>query len=697
MNNTATHQKVAADHLKRDAYLYVRQSTIRQVLENTESTKRQYALRQRAAALGWPRERIIVIDEDQGHSGASSGDRTGFQQLVAEVGVGHAGIVLGLEVSRLARNNADWHRLLEICALTETLILDEDGIYDPTQFNDRLLLGLKGTMSEAELHVLGARLRGGIENKARRGELKMALPIGLVYDAQDRVVLEPDRQVQQAIHTLFQVYERTGSAYATVKYFDDHNLSFPCRPRSGFNKGQLIWGPLVHPRVLGVLHNPRYTGAFVFGRTKVRKTADGRITQPMLPQDQWHTLLPDTHPGYITWEQYQRNQQRLRESSQAHGEDRRRSPPGEGPALLQGMILCGVCGKRMTVRYHSRKKGLRPHYVCQRSIAHCRPICQSIGGAGIDEAVGELLIRMVEPVALDVALAVQEELQSRIEETDQLRRQQVERARYEAELARHRFMQVAPDNRLVADSLEADWNEKLRGLAEAEEQYEQQCQADRAVIDEESKARVLSLAADFPKLWRDPQTPDRERKRMVRLLIEDVTLIQTEQITAHVRFKGGATRTLTLPRPLSWGAARKTSPEVLATIDRLLDDHTDAQIAEELNRRGLRSGGGCVFTPLLAGNVRRHYRLKSRYERLREKGLLTLPEIAQELGVSRDTIKNWWRRGVVRGYVYNDNNQCLYEPVGEDKPVKCQGSDLSKRRRFPEITSAHTHEVQYGT
>jgi DNA invertase Pin-like site-specific DNA recombinase len=678
--------------------LYVRQSTIRQVIENTESTKRQYALRQRAVALGWPKERIIVIDEDQGHSGASSGDRQGFQQLVAEVGIGHAGIVLGLEVSRLARNNSDWHRLLEICALTATLILDEDGVYDPTHFNDRLLLGLKGTMSEAELHVLGARLRGGIENKAGRGELKMALPVGLVYDAQERVVLDPDRQVQQAIHTLFQVYERTGSACATVKYFNNHNLLFPRRPRSGPNKGQLLWGPLVHPQVLAVLHNPRYAGAFVFGRTKLRKTADGRVTQPMLPQDQWHTLLPDTHPGYITWEQFQQNQQRLLESAQAHGQDRRKSPPGEGPALLQGMVLCGVCGQRMTVRYHARKRGLRPRYVCQRQgIAHGKRICQSILGAGTDQAVGELLIQMVEPMALEVALAVQEELQSRLDEADKLRKQQVERARYEADLARNRFMQVAPDNRLVADSLEADWNEKLRALDEAEEQYEQQCQADRALIDEESKAQVLSLAADFPRLWRDPQTPERERKRMVRLLIEDVTLIQAERITAHARFKGGTTRTLTLPRALSWGEARKTSPEVLATIDQLLDECTDAQIAAELNRRGLRSGGGCVFTPLLAGNVRRHYRLKSRYERLREKGMLTLSEIAEQLGVSTGTIKIWRRHGLVRGYACNDQNHCLYEPVGEDKPVKCQGRELSQRRRYPEITPAHTHEVQYGT
>ncbi len=263
----AVHQKVTASHLRRDAYLYVRQSTVRQVFENTESTQRQYALRERAVALGWPIERVIVIDSDQGQSGSSSTDREGFQRLVGEVGMGRAGIVLGLEVSRLARNSSDWHRLLEICALTDTLILDEDGIYSPSDFNDRLLLGLKGTMSEAELHVLRARLRGGILNQARRGALRTPLPVGLVYDPTGNVVLDPDSQVQQSIRHLFETFERTGSASATVKHFRKQGLRFPRRPRSGPHKGELLWEALWHCRVLRVLHNPRYAGAFFFGRS----------------------------------------------------------------------------------------------------------------------------------------------------------------------------------------------------------------------------------------------------------------------------------------------------------------------------------------------------------------------------------------------------------------------------------------------
>ena len=697
MNDHYT-QKITASHLKRDAYLYIRQSTIRQVFENTESTRRQYALRQRAVSLGWPVERVIVIDSDLGKSGASGVDREGFKTLVSEVGLGHAGIVLGLEVSRLARNSTDWHRLLEICALSDTLILDEDGLYDPSHFNDRLLLGLKGTMSEAELHVLRARLQGGIRNKARRGELKSPLPVGLEYDQQDHVVLNPDRQVQQALRTVFQTYERAGSACAVVKFFREQNLLFPRRLRRGPNKGQLVWGPLGHTRVLQTLHNPRYAGAFVYGRFRMRKNSSGRHSVQKLPQDQWHTLLPDTHPGYITWEQFQQNQQRFREYAQAYGLDRRKSPPGQGPALLQGLVICGICGQRMTVRYHKRKGRLDTNYLCQRhGIEYAQPICQSVPGAGIDQAIGELLVRMIEPVTLEVALTVQQELQSRLEEADQLRHQQVERARYEADLAQNRYMQVDPNNRLVADSLEADWNQKLRALTQAQEQYEQQCQADRAVFDEQNKARVLSLAADFPKLWHDSQTPDRERKRMVRLLIEDVTLIKAKQITAHVRFKGGSTQTLTLSIPLSAGEARRTSDDVIGEIDQMLDHHTDAQIASRLNQRGLRSGTGAEFTSRIVSRIRRNYQLKGRHDRLRDAGMLSLAEIAKQLSVTPGTIKMWRDHGLLRAHDYNSKGECLYEPVNGSGPVKSQGQKLSERRRFPEVSSNRTNEVQHAT
>jgi DNA invertase Pin-like site-specific DNA recombinase len=680
--NCDGHQKVKASHLQRDAYLYVRQSTLRQVLENTESTQRQYALRQQAVALGWPTERVVVIDSDLGQSGASIADREGFQKLVTEVSLGRAGIVLGLEVSRLARNNADWHRLLEICALSDTLILDEDGLYDPSHYNDRLLLGLKGTMSEAELHVLRARLQGGVENKARRGELKMRLPTGLVYDEQDRVVLDPDRQVQQTFFTFFDTFQRTGTACATVRYFRKQGLMLPQRLRLGPKKGEVVWMAPTHIRTLQILHNPRYAGAFCRGRTHSHKDMEGRTHRHQVAQEKWAVVLPDSHPGYISWEQFQRNQQRLRENAHAHGEDRRRSPPGEGPALLQGITICGICGQRMTVRYHSRTAGLTPTYVCQREgIRRAEPVCQSIPGSQIDQAISQLLLEMITPVTLDVALDVQRQLLTQLHQADQLRKQQVERARYESDLAQQRYMQVDPNNRLVADALEADWNAKLRALDEAQRHYEQQREADRATLDEQQRQKIRDLATDFPSLWRDKKTPDRERKRMVRLLIEDVTLIKGAQLDVHVRLRGGATRSLTMPVPQPSYEGWKTDPEVIAVIDQLLGEHTTSEVATQLNSRGLSSGKGGGFTSLTVTRICRSYGLTNRYQRLREAGMLSRDEIAPQLGVTAGTVTLWRRHGLVTAHAYGKANY-LYEPLGEEKPLKCQGRKLSDPRRL---------------
>ena len=549
--NADVSQTVTASHLTRDAYLYVRQSTVRQVFENTESTQRPYGLRQRAVALGWSPERVIVIDTDLGQSGASAADRTGFQRLVADVGMGRAGIVLGLEVSRLARNSTDWHRLLEICALTDTLILDEDGLYDPAHFNDRLLLGLKGTMSEAELHVLRARLRGGILNKARRGELRGHLPIGFVYTPDGRVALDPDTQVQESVRLLFQTFFRTGAAHATVKYFRDQRLLFPIRLAAGTRKGELAWTPLGLGRAVHLLHNPWYAGAYAFGRHRWRKQPDGRTRRERVPREQWHALLRDAHPGYISWEEHEYIEHQLQAGTKALGWERRQGPPREGPALLQGHVVCGRCGSRMPIRYRPRRGGpLVPDYVCPgRGRGYAEPLCQSILGTEIDAAVGKLLVDAVTPKALALTLAVPHEIQTRLDEADRTRRRQVERAQYEADHARYRYMQVDPANRLVAESLEADWNGTLRALAEAQAEYERQRTADRVAADPEHRARILALAVDFPAVWRDPNTPQRERKRMLALLIEDVTLLRQRQVTAHVCFRRGATTTLTLPRP----------------------------------------------------------------------------------------------------------------------------------------------------
>jgi DNA invertase Pin-like site-specific DNA recombinase len=673
--------KVTASHLARTAYLYVRQSTLRQVINNTESTTRQYALRQRAVALGWPANQIVTIDSDQGQSGASAADREGFQHLVAEVGMGHAGIVLGLEVSRLARNNADWHRLLEICALSDTLICDEDGLYDPSDFNDRLLLGLKGTMSEAELHFIRARLRGGQLSKARRGELPMALPVGLVTDPAGKVVLDPDAGVQHAIGHLFATFARTGSARAVVQAFNAEGLLFPARVRFGPHKGELAWMPLKHWRVLRTLHNPRYAGAFVYGRRRERKTADGKTFHETLPRDQWTALIPDAHPGYITWETFEHNQALLAANAQAYSNERSAGPAREGPALLQGLAVCGRCGRRMTVRYHQRRGIEVPDYQCVgESIQAGAPRCLTVPGGGVDVAIGQLLLDTVTPLALDVALTVQAELEARTDEADALRRSHVERARHRAELARRRYLAVDPDNRLVADSLEADWNDVLRELQAAQDDYQRAATAATALNDEH-KTRIRALAGDFPALWSDPATPQRERKRMARLLIDDVTLAKTDQIHLHVRFRGGQTTSLTIPIPPTGWKARQTDPGTFTLLDRFLDHHTDAETAEALNAAGHRSGEDKAFTRLIVLHLRRAHQLPSHGDRLRARGLLTMDEIADRLGVHRSTIKAWHRAGLLVSHKANDKNERLYEPPvpGDPRLVKRMGSRLAKR------------------
>jgi DNA invertase Pin-like site-specific DNA recombinase len=681
--NREQHQKVTPHHLKRAALLYVRQSTMRQVFENTESTKRQYALRERAVTLGWPRGEIVVVDGDLGHTATSAGDREGFERVVIEVGMGRVGIVLGLEVSRLARNSSDWHRLLEICALADTLILDEDGVYNPKEFNDRLLLGLKGQMSEAEIYVMKARLHGGILSKALRGELQVPLPTGLVYDTQNRVQLDPDKQVQESFTFLFTTFDRTGSATATMKAFRKNELLFPRRVRRGPQKGGLIWEPLNHQRVLQVVHNPRYAGAFVWGRRKGRRLPNGRTAVKFVAPDEWISLVPGAHAGYITWKQYQVNQQRLLENAKAHGDDRRQSPPREGPALLQGLLLCGRCGDRMNVRYSMHHDGQQvPTYLCDRDHTQVGArTCQSLPGASLDEAIGTLLVEMVTPLTLEVALTVQDEIQSHLAEASRLRNMQVERAQYEADLARQRFMNVDPNHRLVADGLEADWNAKLRTLQDAQERCDRENAADRASPTAEQRARVLALATDFPRLWRDPKTPPRERKRMIRLLIEDVTVHRGDVITAHVRFRGGSTRTLTLPIPLRAWELKKTSPAVMAEVDALLESHTPGRIATILNQKGHRSGDGRLFTRKMVFDlVKDNAALKSRYDRLRNRGFLTQEEMAEKLGITAHTVRTWARHGLLRAHPYTDRGQCLYEPPGKHPPRKLQGHKLADRR-----------------
>lgn len=685
--STDTHQKVSADHLRRDAFLYVRQSSLRQMFENTESSKRQYALRDRAVSLGWPIDRIHTIDTDQGISGANAENRDGFQHLVTEVALGHAGIVLGLEVSRLARNNADWHRLLELAALTSTLILDEDGIYDPAHFNDRLLLGLKGTMSEAELHVLKARLLGGQRNKAKRGELEMSLPIGLVYNAVGAVGLDPDQQIQQSIRLLFDTFREIQSATAVVRRFVREGIRFPRRIRRGVGKGDIIWGNIEHCRVIQILHNPRYAGAYVYGRTKGVWNADSKWAMPKkVARENWPVLIRDAHPGYITWDEFERNEQTLRDNVAGWSPTGRGRMPREGTALLQGRLLCGRCGARMRVRYQKMDTTMAPYYICSEEVVRrAGRSCQSIRGRDIDAAISALLLETVAPAALEVALAVHDEIAGRIQQADKLRTSQLERARYDAELARRRYLKVDPDNRLVADSLEADWNARLRTLDSLQQEHERQRKADQGLLSEEARSRILALSADFPRIWNDERTAPLERKRMVALLIEDITLLRAEDISINVRFRGGQITKLNIPRPVPMAVIRKTKPEVIATLDRLLETHTDQQAADALNALGYRNWRQQPFTSKKVISVRCAYKLKGGARRLLDKGFVRADVLAKRFGVSVTTVHEWGRQGLLRRQRYDNNVRCLYEPV--DSLIIKKGKGGRKPQRPVSITA----------
>ena len=658
--------KVTAEHLRRDAYLYVRQSSLYQVANNTESARRQYDLRGRAVALGWPADSVIVIDVDQGQSGASAADRAGFQRLVADVSLGKAGIVLGLECSRLARNNADWHRLLELCSLSGTLICDEDGLYDPGSINDRLLLGLKGTISEAELHFIRARLQGGLLAKAARGELRVRLPVGLAYDQLGNVTLDPDASVHTAIDYLFGCFEQTGSAHAVVKQFAAEQLRIPGRHAPGGpHGGELYWKPLRHDLVLFTLHNPRYAGAYFYGRRKQFTDIDGHTRTVLKPRDQWTVLIRDAHPGYITFEQYERNLATLQANAAARGEQRRAGPAREGPALLQGLVVCGKCGKRMLVNYHTRCNGEPvPNYHCSREgIATGTPPCQTIHGAGVDTAVAKLVLEQLTPLAIETALAVSTELAQRATDADRIRQTSVQRAEHAAETARRRYLAVDPTNRLVADQLEADWNNKLRELADARDEYERATEAGNRPLTNEQQARIRALATDLPALWTNPATPMRERKRLIRLLVTDVTLNKTgEQLTAHARLSGGQQHSLHVPRPLRAWEAHTTPPSTITLINELLDEHTYDQTVTILNQRGLTGGWGKPFTVTSLTQLCRIRGIPSHHDRLHAQGMLTLDEIAQQLGVSAQTVKVWQRRGQITGRRIDGRRAHLYHP-----------------------------------
>ncbi len=526
----ALRSPVTDEHLARWAYVYVRQSCPGQVLRHAESTSLQYQLVERVMAWGWPRDRVRVIDDDLGRSGTSADGREGFQLVLSEIALARAGLVMSLDASRLSRNNSDWHKLIELCAIFGTLIADGERLYDPCVYGDRMLLGLSGMMSEAELHSLKVRMQDGARNKAARGELRVALPVGLTRLSHGEVVKNPDEEVQARLNLVFRKFEERGTAGGVVRYCRREGLLLPSRPVRGPWPHDIVWQPATQSAVLLILKNPAYAGAYAFGQT-VRDPARRTAGHPhsglvRLPVDKWEVLLHNVYPAYITWEEFLANQAQLA----SNGAPFREEVPGaarEGQALLQGIIKCGVCGRRMHVRY-AGNEGELPVYVCRYAEAeYGGPRCQELRGRDLDAEVERVVLEALAPDRIAIALAALEELEREYESLQRQWQLRLERVRYEAERAQRQYDTVEPENRLVARSLERHWEEKLREVEKVEQEYETWLRQNRMILTEEDRRDILALGEDLPRVWHAPSTTAADRKQILRLLIKEVIVDRT--------------------------------------------------------------------------------------------------------------------------------------------------------------------------
>lgn len=645
--------KITEQSRQKLAYVYVRQSTLGQVRHHQESTQRQYALRKRALELGWPAEAIRTLDRDLGRSGAQMSGREDFKLLVADVSMGQVGAVFALEASRLARSNLDWHRLLELCAFTHTLVVDEDGIYDPGDFNDGLLLGLKGTMAQAELHFLRARLQGGKLNKARRGELHFPLPVGFCYDDQGRIAPDPDDEVRGAVARVFELFGQTGSAFGVCQLFVRQKLRFPKRAYGGVWNGQIIWGRLTHSRVLGILRNPSYAGVYVFGRFQSQKeiNAAGEICTKMrqVAMPDWRVRLESHHEGYITWDDFMQNQQQLAKNRTNGAETVLSGAAREGLALLQGLLLCSVCGHKLTVRY-TGNGGLYPIYECnaRRRDGNGTRSCISVRCDLLDAAISEQVLNALRPEQLGLALEALQHLEERDAAVTHQWHMRLKRMEYEAALAERRYQEVDPSNRLVARTLEQRWNQALSQLEELRQQYAEIERTDTRAATPEQKARVMALAKDFPRLWKASSTSAKDRKRMLRLLIRDITVerrAEARQAILHIRWQGGACTDEQVDLPLPIADRMRYSPAIREQVRTLARQFTDEEIAQRLNQSGQLSAAGKSFDASKIQWIRHRYGIPA--VQLKRPNELTVAQVAKRLGVSPGVVYYWINRKVI--------------------------------------------------
>jgi DNA invertase Pin-like site-specific DNA recombinase len=651
--------KIQPRHLARQALIYVRQSRPNQVRHHPESARRQYGLVERGQRLGWDREQIHVIDEDQGKSGAGSAaahGRDGFADLVSAVGLGEVGIILALEVARLARNSAEWYRLLELCALAGALIADDATVYDPRLFNDRLLLGLHGTISEVELHCIKERLDGARLSKARRGELPLRLPAGYVAGREGQIEVDPDQEVQGAIRTIFAQFERLGTATAVLRFFNDHGLKVPRRRWHADSGSQVVWMRPSYQAIHAVLRNPTYAGAYVYGQRghepsgPIGVGSSGPRTRFAL--DHAAVLLRDHHPAYVSWEGYLANRATLRDNSTQFQSSR--GAPRRGGGLLQGLVVCGRCGCRMRLQDGTASTA----YVCgTRHQRYGEPLCQSLTSEHVDRAVTEAFLQVIRPAQVEAALALAEDLERDRAAVERQWALRLERARYEAERAFRQYDVCEPENRLVARELEGRWNEKLRVAAELEAQYRQEQERGLMPLTEDEKTTLRQLVGDVRGLWEAAGMRMEERKRLVRCLVREVVLLKDERprgqggiTTIRIGWCSGAWSEVQARRP-SGAELASTSPAVLERIRGLAQRHPDEQVAAILNAEGLPTRMGLAWTDLRVGQVRHRHGIPTACPIVpkgagpRGDGLVPVGTVMAQVGVSRSVVGAWCRRG----------------------------------------------------
>jgi DNA invertase Pin-like site-specific DNA recombinase len=603
------HPKIRAEHVRRQAIVYIRQSSPHQVRDHRESTARQYALVERAKALGWSAKSVQTIDEDQGRTGTTAVHRHGFKKLLAEIGAGQVGVVLALEASRLARS-AEWHRLVEICVVTQTLLADEAAVYDPRDPNDRLLLGVKGTISEAELFTLRCRLHEGRWNKARRGELVRSLPVGLSRTESGDVVKDSDRQVQARLEYIFRLFDRHKVARQVLLQLNQEKLKIPAKVWGGPQHGTVIWKEPDFNDLIRLLHNPIYAGAYVYGQNEYdsfdRSPTNGKAKSHRRPLTEWPVCIKDAYPAYITWKQFVQNQETLRTNGYR---PESRGAPRKGRALLQGIVYCGRCGVRMSVLYYSTKEKRAPGYGCfQEYNRRGGSTCQCFSSAGVDEAVTKLFLSVVSPAKIEIALQALDEWETDCAETRKQWQLQLQRADYEVELARRRYEAADPENRLVAAELEARWEEALHRREQLRRDSEQRERQQEQLLSEADRQRIRKLCGDLEQVWQADTTSMEDRKTLVRFLIKRVHLdgvTEEDKIRIDVEWHTETHTKLTINRPLVGVWAPKTPAAAVDRIHELLPEHDYFAIAEKLNVEGFRTAKGLAYDDKSVGYVAR--------------------------------------------------------------------------------------------